>query len=159
MESTKNFKKVISDHLNDVADRDPLFAETLKKPNKNIDECVTYILNTVQKSGCNGFADDEIYSMALHYYDEDKIEVGKVNSGRVVINHKIELTEEDKSEAREKAKKEFEKDQLTELRKQQDRKEAKDKKKQEKLKAVEADKKTKKTESKEGVAMIQSTLF
>ncbi|MBP9481471.1 MAG: hypothetical protein KBF15_08460, partial [Parabacteroides sp.] len=38
------------------------------KPEKNIDDCVTYILNEVKKSGCNGFADDEIYSMAVHYY-------------------------------------------------------------------------------------------
>ncbi len=25
----------------------------------------------VRQSGCNGFADEEIYSMALHYYDEE----------------------------------------------------------------------------------------
>jgi hypothetical protein len=30
-----------------------------------------------RKSSCNGFADDEIFRMAIHYYDEDTIEVGK----------------------------------------------------------------------------------
>ena len=36
----------------------------------------TYILNQVKKSGCCGFSDDEIFGMALHYYQEDNIEVG-----------------------------------------------------------------------------------
>ena len=38
------------------------------KPTKNIDNCITYILNQVKKSGCCGFSDDEIFGMALHYY-------------------------------------------------------------------------------------------
>ena len=29
------------------------------------------------RSGCKGFADEEIYSMAVHYYDEDDIEEDK----------------------------------------------------------------------------------
>ena len=66
---------------------DPLFAPNLMKPNKNIEECITYILNEVQKSGCNGFDDDEIFSMAVHYYDEDDIEVGKAVSCQVAVNH------------------------------------------------------------------------
>lgn len=53
-------------------------------------------------SGCSGFSDDEIYSMAVHYYDEDNIEVGKPNSCKVVVNHTIELTEEEKAEARQR---------------------------------------------------------
>lgn len=40
---------------------DELFAAKYGNPDKNIDDCVTYILNWVQKSGCNGFCDDEIY--------------------------------------------------------------------------------------------------
>ena len=31
----------------------------------------------MQKSGCNGFTDGEIYGQAVHYYDENEIEVGK----------------------------------------------------------------------------------
>ena len=82
---------------------DPLFAPNLQKPNKNIEECITYILNEVQKSGCNGFDDDEIYSMAVHYYDEDNIEIGKPINCRVAVNHVVELTEEEKAEARQEA--------------------------------------------------------
>ena len=56
---------------------DELFAAKYDNPDKNIDDCVTYILNWVQKSGCNGFCDDEIYGQAIHYYEEKDIEVGK----------------------------------------------------------------------------------
>ncbi len=73
------------------------------KPNKNIDDCITYILNYVKESGINGFADDEIYSLALHYYDEDSIEVGKPINCNVVVNHAIILTDEEKAQARQKA--------------------------------------------------------
>ncbi|HEY1025323.1 MAG TPA: PcfK-like family protein [Sphingobacteriaceae bacterium] len=90
MKSTEGFKNIINAHLQSVGESDPLFAETLKKPNKNIDDCITYILNSVQKSGCNGFADEEIFGMAVHYYDEDNIEVGKPINARVVVNHRVD---------------------------------------------------------------------
>lgn len=51
MKATDNFKKAIENHLNQLAEKDSLFAETLKKENKNIDDCCTYILNQVQESG------------------------------------------------------------------------------------------------------------
>lgn len=103
MKPTDAFKTTIQAHLNTVATNDELFAQMLKKEGKNIDDCITYILNTVQKSGCNGFADDEIYNMAIHYYDEDNIEVGKAISGKVVVNHHVEITEEEKAEIKQKA--------------------------------------------------------
>lgn len=98
MKATDPFKRTIQAYLEQYATTDELFAENLKNPSKNIDDCVTYILNTVQKSGCNGFEDDEIFNMAIHYYDEDKIEVGKPISGKVVVNHQVEITEEEKAE-------------------------------------------------------------
>jgi hypothetical protein len=118
MKSTKAFKETIESYLLDRALSDELFAQTYKKEGKNIDDCITYILNTVQKSGENGFTDDEIFSMAVHYYDEDKIEVGKpVSSANVVINHKVDLTEEEIKEAREQAKKRAEEDQYKKMTK------------------------------------------
>jgi hypothetical protein len=103
MKSTERFKNIIKAHLEKKANGDELFAIIYAKTNKNIDDCITYILNTVQKSGCNGFSDDEVYSMAVHYYDEDNIEVGKNFDCRVVVNHIVELTAEEKEEARQKA--------------------------------------------------------
>ncbi len=69
MKASNHFTRTILTYLELRAESDNLFAESFAKENKNIDDCVTYILNEVQKSGCMGFADDEIYSMAVHYYD------------------------------------------------------------------------------------------
>jgi len=116
MKGTEHFKRTIQMYLEQRAAEDPLFAPNLIRPNKNIDDCITYILNEVQKSGCSGFSDDEIYSMAVHYYDEETIEVGKPNSCKVVVNHTIELTEEEKAEARQKAVEQFLREELSKIK-------------------------------------------
>jgi hypothetical protein len=103
MKSTVHFKNVIKAYLDKRAMEDELFAVSYAKTEKNIDDCITYILNTVKQSGCNGFADDEIYSMAVHFYDEDTVEIGKSMDCRVVVNHVVELTEEEKEQARKDA--------------------------------------------------------
>lgn len=103
MKATNHFKNTIKAYLDQRAETDVLFSFQYSKPEKNIDECITYILNQVQKSGCNGFADDEIYSMAVHYYDEDNIEIGKSINANVVVNHVVELTAEEREEARREA--------------------------------------------------------
>ncbi|WP_084359591.1 PcfK-like family protein [Pedobacter cryoconitis] len=90
MKATDNFTKVINAHLHSLAEKDSLFFETLKKPNKNINDCIKYILNTVQKSGCNGFSDEEVFGMAVHYYDEDDIIPGSAINTKVVIKHNSE---------------------------------------------------------------------
>jgi len=103
MDTTPHFKRTIQAYLSQRAAEDILFAGTYKKVGKNIDDCCTYILNQVQKSGCNGFTDGEVYSMAIHYYDEDNIEIGKPINARVTVNHTVELTPEEKDEARKQA--------------------------------------------------------
>ena len=124
MKGTEHFTRTIAEYLNQRAMTDPLFAPNLMKPNKNIEECITYILNEVQKSGCNGFDDDDellrallekIFSMAVHYYDEDDIEVSKAISCQVAVNHIVELTEEEKAEARQEAIKQYQREELAKL--------------------------------------------
>ena len=85
------------------AEYDELFARSYRNPLKNIEDCITYILNYVQKSGCNGFDDEEIFGQAVHYFDEADIEVGKPIDCKVIVNHHVELTEEEKVEARKEA--------------------------------------------------------
>lgn len=101
--ATDYFKQTIQSYLQRRAQEDELFAPRLANPKKNVDDCITFILNYVKESGCNGFADDEIYSLAMHYYDEDDIDIGKPLQCKVVVNHTIVLTEEEKAEARRKA--------------------------------------------------------
>jgi hypothetical protein len=103
MKASNHFKNDIKAYLDQRAETDVLFSFQYSKPEKNIDDCVTYILNSVQKTGCNGFADEEIYSMAVHFYDEDNIEVGKQINAHVVVNHVVELTAEEKEQARKDA--------------------------------------------------------
>lgn len=117
MKSTKHFKNTILGYLEERAKCDELFAVSFAKQNKNIDNCITYILNTVKNSKCNGFCDDEIYSMAIHYYVEDNIEVGKPINCSVAVNHVIELTYEEKQEARKEAIKKLEDETYNSLKK------------------------------------------
>lgn len=103
MKSTEHFKNCIKLYLDNMATQDAQFRIKLENPKKSLDNCIQFIFSEVQKSGCCGFADEEIYSMAVHYYDEDDIKVGGSKSCRVVVNHTIELTEEEKKEARKRA--------------------------------------------------------
>ncbi len=117
MKGTENFERIIENYLMSRAAEDELFALRFNNPTKTIDKCITYIINQVYKSGCSGFPDDEIYSMAVHYYDED-VEVGNPIHCHVIVNQPVELTEEEKVEARQNAIRQY---QGEELRKLQDR--------------------------------------
>jgi len=117
MGASNAFKQTIQSYLEKRAQTDELFATKFNNPDKNIDSCCTYIMNTVQKIGNNGFADEEVYGMAVHYYDEENIEVGKPVQCNVVGNHSVELTEEDKQEAKNKALEQYQSDALKTLKK------------------------------------------
>ena len=115
MSGTEQFTRTIAEYLNLRAATDPLFAPNLAKPHKNIEDCISYILQQVQQSACNGFEDDEIYSMALHYYDEDDLEVGSPVACHMVVNHTIVLTEEEKAEAHKQAIQQYQAQELRRL--------------------------------------------
>lgn len=102
-------------YLEQRAAEDALFAKKYHNPAKNLDDCVTYILNYVQKSGCNGFSDGEIYGQAVHFYDENEIEVGNPLQCHVAVNHVVELTAEEKAEARQNALRQYQNEELRRL--------------------------------------------
>ena len=68
MKATDHFKNTIKAYLDQRAETDLLFSFRYSLPEKKLEDCITYILNQVQKSGCNGFHDDEIFGMAVHFY-------------------------------------------------------------------------------------------
>jgi len=103
MKGTEHFKRTIQSYLEQRAAEDKLFRAKYENPSKNLDDCVTYLLNWVKASGCNGFTDGEIYSQVVHYYEEEDIEVGKPLTCQVAVNHAVELTEEEKAEAHQQA--------------------------------------------------------
>lgn len=104
MKSTETFTNTIREYLEARAKTDSLFSASFANEAKNINDCITYILNAVQKSGCQGFADAEVYSIAVHYYDEKDIKVGKPIACKVVVNHEVVLTAEEISNTRKAAK-------------------------------------------------------
>ena len=67
----KTFKDVIKNHLDGRARTDELFAKSYAKENKNLDECCSYIMGEAQKRGnAVAMTDEEVFGMAVHYYDE-----------------------------------------------------------------------------------------
>lgn len=108
-------KDAIKAYLDNRAASDELFAASYAKENKNIDECFNYILGEAKKRGnqvC--MTDEEVFGLAVHYYDEDNIKVEKVTSNYLATtsdrqkSHEVELTEEEKTAAREAAIKRYE---------------------------------------------------
>ncbi len=67
------FADTIRHYLEKRAENDVLFAVKFANPSKSVEDCVTYIINEVKKSGCNGFTDDEIFGKAVHYYPKYNI--------------------------------------------------------------------------------------
>ncbi|MBD5358133.1 MAG: PcfK-like protein [Bacteroides sp.] len=104
MNGTKAFQDTIAQYLMKRAENDPLVAVKLANPSKTMEQCCAYIIGEVKKSGCYGFTDDEIFGMAMHFWEEPEIEVGNAPANyRVVVNHVVELTDEEKAQARKEA--------------------------------------------------------
>ena len=114
---TQAFNETIKTYLEERAENDALFAVKYANPSKSVDDCVTYILNSVQKSGCCGFTDDEVYGMAIHFYEENEIDVGKPVNCQVVVNHTVELTEDEKAQARQDAIDKLRDEEMAKMRK------------------------------------------
>ena len=50
-----------------------------------------------------------------HYYDKDNLEVGKAVSCRVAVNHVVQLTEEEKAEAKMETISRYQREELTKI--------------------------------------------
>lgn len=101
-------KEAIKAYLDKRAATDELFAVSYAKPKKNIDECFRYILGEARKRGTQVcMTDEEVFGLAVHYYDEDDVVVSRAPVRATVTQSKtapaIELTEEEKEKAREAA--------------------------------------------------------
>jgi len=116
MKGTEHFKQVIKSYLDKRAESDELFRAKYETTTRTIEDIATYILNKVKASGCCGFTDDEIFSMAVHVIDEPDIKIGKPMTCGVVVNHHIELTEEEKEEQKAIALKRFQDEELSNYR-------------------------------------------
>lgn len=104
-------KTKIKNYLDERAKNDEMFAKAYAKPNKSIDECYKYILGEARKKGTEvGMSHEEVYGLAVHYYDEDNIKINPVY-GYVQASasddeeepKEVKLTAEEEKQAREEA--------------------------------------------------------
>lgn len=100
----------------------PILAIKLANPSKTMEQCCQYIISQVKKSGCCGFSDEEIYGWAMHFWDEQEVKVGEPINCQVVVNHVVELTEEEKAQARKETIAKLRDEELAKMRKAQSKK-------------------------------------
>lgn len=131
MSKQNPLKEAVQSYLDERAKADELFAVAYKKKNKSIDECCTYIMGEAKKRGntvC--MSDDEVFGLAVHYYDEDNIKINKLPASVKVsasvpeakpASKPVKLTEEDEKRAREAAIKRLAEEQYVLLKKKPSR--------------------------------------
>lgn len=84
----------------------------LQKPNKSLKGCWDYIVSEARKKqqgGCVCLSDDEVYGMAVHYFDEDDIKYDK----KAVTKLKSASTSKPVKKEKTKKKSEKSNDQLS----------------------------------------------
>lgn len=92
----------IGNYLKKRADKDPSVKNNLQKENKSLKECWDYVLGEVAKTmfrssnfGCAAGDDEDLYALAVHYYDEDEIKIEPLPTNMKV---KAKMDEEKKEE-------------------------------------------------------------
>lgn len=138
----KQFEEAIRKHLEQLAERDELFRAVFSKENKNIEECCRYILSEARKRGTAvAMSDEEVYGLAVHYYDEDNLRVPSVAAVARVATPEAKLSKKEKEEIARQARLNYE----NECRL--------------KLKQAEADRKAKRIERARAATAAMADLF
>lgn len=110
------FETTIKAYLDKRAAGDASFAEAYANPKKSLKECCDYIVTEVRRSGRTAMADEEVFSLAVHYYDEQKpgaIESGIAARARVVVP---EIPENEKEMLKQEAIREYKDSCIAEIR-------------------------------------------
>ena len=103
----------IGNYLLKRAETDPSVKNNLQKENKSLKECWDYVLGEVAKTmfrsgnfGCAAGDDEDLYALAIHYYDEDDIKIAPLPTNMKVKAKMDEEKKETESEPKELPKKE-----------------------------------------------------
>ena len=114
------FELAIKSHLDKIASEDPAFAEKYRTKcdveQDSIEKCCNYIISEVQKLKRQAMTDEEVFGMAMHYFDEDVKFDGKAPQCKVVVSHES-LSEEDQERIRRQAQEEIERDAVEQAKK------------------------------------------
>lgn len=131
--------KPVQEYLEKRAAEDPQFAEKFNNPKKSLKECCKYIYGEAKKraggSSCVYIPPEEVFGMAVHYYDEEDIKVTSAGyTGRATVAPKpVELTAEQKAKAEQAALEKYEAEQRAKI---EEREKARRKAEAEKKKAA-----------------------
>lgn len=120
------FKAHIQSYIDHRVATDELFAETYRKSERTIDDCINWLLNWVKATGSQIIAKEEIYSQVVHFYDEN-LDPGEKINAHVVCATRTELTEEDKRQAYQEALQKYQQSELEKIRSQANKPKAKPK--------------------------------
>lgn len=102
--ATEGAVKRIKDHILGMAAKDAVLARKLQNPAKSWEECSNYVFGEAFKklrTTKGGILDDsEVYGLAVHYWQEEKVEINKdFDPSRFFVagNGETGLTDEDKA--------------------------------------------------------------
>lgn len=114
--------EIVKKYLEDRASRDPEFAAKIANPKKSIEECEAYIIGEAFKNaekmgnGAGSFIDDcDVFSMIVHYYDEDNIEITPLPEHVEFNGATYKPTEEDFANAKKAALERLEREAYEEI--------------------------------------------
>lgn len=113
MPTNQSPKDVIKAYLDKRAADDPLFAAAYAKPGKSIDECFRFIMGEARKQGSSVcMTDEEVFGLAVHYYDEDDIKVSPAPACRASVAtpaapKAVKLSKDEKEAAKAEALREY----------------------------------------------------
>lgn len=114
MNSTTNFQQVLKTYLDRMAEQDEAFSIVYANEDKSIEECATYVVECVAQSAKKmetktlGMSSDEVFGLAVHYYQEDNIEVSdNLIHFNVITDERSILSEDDKAAIRAEAVNEY----------------------------------------------------
>jgi len=103
-----SLEKGIGLYLLERAKEDLTLASNLAKENKSLSECADYITGEVYKKAVNnryfGWDNDELYQMALHYYQEDEIKINKLSGNVKTVSGVDKQKQESKKTVESKPK-------------------------------------------------------
>ena len=89
MKASDTFKTIIENYLSEKALSDTAFALCFAKTSKSFEDCISYIGSEVKKTGLCAFADQEIFDMAVKYYNDDSISTPAKINFKAVVNQPV----------------------------------------------------------------------
>lgn len=88
--ATPEFRAIIRKELKRRAEADATFKERLQNKDKSIEECCEYIASQVYAKKVTMISEEEVYGIATHYYDEEKLGDWKKAPHATVVTPKDE---------------------------------------------------------------------